>query len=207
MPLTSSGTEFVKKLFSVEELCNFCLVDIRADNAKAACSCSTAVTNVRCTRNIIVMNPLTVSTSNNALCTENLTVSAFIFEGFQSRLNFFNSVLSGSFLAPAGKDFISMMVMMFMFIVVMMMVMFMLFVLVVVMVMMMMLFVFMFVMVMMVVMMVMFLFFFEKCFQFIIQCIFLRHGSSQLFAGKFVPFSGNNRRSGILFTQTLYTVV
>ena len=50
-------------------------------------------------------------------------------------------------------------------------------------------------------------FFLQKCFEFIIQRVFLRHGSNQLCAGKLVPFGCDNRCCRIELPQAFHGIV
>jgi hypothetical protein len=176
--------------------------------------------------------PLAVSTCNDTLCTEYHSILLLIAESFESGLYLLSSISSCSFPAPAGENFVSMVVMMFVIVVMVMtaagavrtviVVMFMLLIVVVVMmlmllivvvVMMLMLFIMvmvvmlmLFIMVMVVVMIVMSSLF-KKLLQLIVKCVLLSHSVNELLACELVPLCCNDRSRGILLTQALYAVV
>ena len=166
------------------------------DHAQSADRGGTAVTDIRCTGYIVIVDPLSVCTCHDAFGTQHIAIGIGISEGFECCPDLVHGVLSCRLGTPALKDLICMMMVMLMFVmVVMMMLMFimimlmMVFMLIVVMIMMvfmlivvmlMMVFMlivvvimmFMFVMVMMMVMfMIISSSFLKKCFQLIIEGI------------------------------------
>lgn len=216
----------------MKELGHGLLFQVSANDAKPADGRRTAVPYIRRSRHIVVVNPLSVRSGHNALCTQYHAVGLRIAEGFKGRLDFFHCVGSCRLCAPALENFVCMMVVMLVIVVMaaagavraMVMMMFMLMVVVVLMLMVVMMLVFMVVMMLMLmvvvmlvlmvvmmlvlmVMMMMVLCLGEKGFQFVVKCILLRHGLGELCACQLVPVGGNDGGGRVLFTQLLYDLI
>jgi len=103
---------------SAEKLSNSFFVYLGADNAEPSDSSCTACADIRNAGNVVKVYPLTVLTGYDTLRTEDDSELLLVAETAENSLDLILSVSVGSFLAPAGEYFVSMVVMMMLVVVI-----------------------------------------------------------------------------------------
>ena len=97
-------------ILHLEQLANLALVDICSDYADSSGNLGASVSYIRFSRHIVKVNPLTVFTCYNALCSKYKAIFVLIFYCSQYFSYLFLSKLFGRLNAYAVKDFICMVV-------------------------------------------------------------------------------------------------
>ena len=103
---------------SAEKLSNSFFVYLGADNAEPSDSSCTACADIRNAGNVVKVYPLTVLTGYDTLRTEDDSELFLVAETAENSLDLILSVSVGSFLAPAGEYFVSMVVVMMLVVVI-----------------------------------------------------------------------------------------
>ena len=97
-------------MLHLEQPANPALVDICSDYADSSCNLGASVSYIRFSGHIVKVNPLTVFTCYNALCSKYKAIFVLIFYCSQYFSYLFLSKLFGRLNAYAVKDFICMVV-------------------------------------------------------------------------------------------------